>query len=357
MIVERLDSTAPQPPKQAVLFAAGGIAALLRITQRLQLLELINTLVTKRDQGPSVGGLFDKGNVSEDGMEQLVVSGVHFVAALSANRLSEVLNTPQDQFQDLTDMPGTKAFSTTLPLWGKNCQVVVAYSESFFTQQLSGITQNMVRTQVKLAALQQRLATWQIKKTKGKPPTLKGVQAELKKILAPQFMSSIFHIHLHQQGSIPALSYSVDHEALQNITEHRLGKTILVSDQLHWSAAQIIEAYRNLSRIEATFKNMKNARFLRWQPAHHWTDQKLRVHAFYCVLALLLVSLAHQEVRCAGIDISVPALLQELCAIKEVALIYPPGSGSKSHITLSRLSPKQKRLAELLDVHTMLAKG
>lgn len=54
-IVERLDSTAPQPPKQAVLFAAGGIAALLRITQRLQLLELINTLVTKRDQGPSVG--------------------------------------------------------------------------------------------------------------------------------------------------------------------------------------------------------------------------------------------------------------------------------------------------------------
>lgn len=170
-------------------------------------------------------------------------------------------------------------------------------------------------------------------------------------------MSSIFRTHLHQQNGLPILTCSVDHEALQDLTEHRLGKTILVSDHLHWSAAHIIEAYRNLHRIEATFKNMKNVRFLRWQPAHHWTDQKLRVHAFYCVMALLLVSLAHQEVRCAGMDISVPALLKQLCAIKEVALIYPPGSGNKSHITLSRLSPKQKRLSELLDVHTLLAKG
>lgn len=522
-IVQRLDSSAPQSPKQAVLFEAGGIAALLRIAQRLGLIDLINAAVPKRDQGPSVAhyiilaalnraldpcskmaigdwyeqtilkrlwrfpknafssqrfwdhmdrispdnisaleeaiiravqqqfgldsnlllydttnfftflattnqradlpqrghskakrhdlrqiGLallvtrqfqipvlhhvyegnipdvtlftqvssqltaryaqlssttpqatlvFDKGNVSEDGMEQLVVSGIHFVAALSANRLSEVLTTPHDQFQDLADMPGTKAFSTTRSLWGKSCQVIVAYSESFFTQQLSGITQNMVRTQAKLAALQQRLVAWKMKKTKGKRPTLKGVQAELKKILAPQFMSSIFRPHLHQQDGLPVLSYSVDHEALQDLTEHRLGKTILISDQLHWTPAQIINAYRNLSRIEATFKNMKNVHFLRWQPAHHWTDQKLRVHAFYCVLALLLVSLAHKEVSCAGIEISVPALLKELSTIKEVALIYPPGSGTKSHITLSRMSPKQKRLSELLDVHTLLAKG
>ena len=68
-------------------------------------------------------------------------------------------------------------------------------------------------------------------------------------------------------------------------------------------------------------------------------------------------SLAHKEVSCAGIEISVPALLKELSSIKEVALIYPPGSCTKSHITLSRMSPKQKRLSELLDVHTLLAKG
>lgn len=129
----------------------------------------------RTNTSPEATLVFDKGNVSEDGMEHLVACGVHFIAALSANRLPEALKAPQEQFDHIPNMPGTQAFSTTLPLWEKSCQVIVSYSESFFTQQLSGITQNMVRTQAKLAALQQRLATWQMKKSAGKRPTLKGV--------------------------------------------------------------------------------------------------------------------------------------------------------------------------------------
>jgi len=522
-IVKRADSVQPQLPKEALLFEAGGSAALLRITQRLGLLELINDIVPKRDQGPSVGhyivlaalnraldpcsklaigewyeqsivkrlwrfpksafssqrfwdhmdrissdaiaqieenllprireqfgvdselllydttnfftflatsndraslpqrghskakrhdlrqiGLallvardfqipllhrtyegnipdvklfphisaeliaryaqitrntphatlvFDKGNVSEDAMEQLAVAGVHFVAALSANRLAEVLEVPQEHYTNIPSMPGTTAFSTLIPLWGKHCQVVVAYSESFFTQQLSGITQHMVTCQNKLFDLQQRLATWHTAKPRGKTPTVKSVQAQIKKILAPQFMSSIFKVEVVRKENLPVVTYSVDHDALQNLTEHRLGKTILVTDHLNWSAAQVIEAYRNLSFIEQTFKNMKNLRFLRWQPAYHWTDQKLRVHALYCVLALLVSSLAQKEVRQAGISISLPSLLKELSSIRQVALLYPPGAGVKSHITLSRMSARQKKLSEILQVHTLLAEG
>jgi len=184
---------------------------------------------------------------------------------------------------------------------------------------------------------------------------VKSVQSEIKKILAPQFMSSIFNVEVRKQQNLPAVDYSVDHCVLQKLTEQRLGKTILITDHLNWPAARVIEAYRNLSRIEATFKNMKNIRFLRWQPAYHWTDQKLRVHALYCVLALLVSSLAHKEVRQAGVEISLPALLKELTSIRQVALLYPPGAGVKSHITLSRMSPRQKKLSELLQLHTLLA--
>ena len=523
-IVKRSDSTQPQPPREALLFEAGGSAALLRITQRLELLELINDVVPKRDQGPSMGHyivlaalnraldpcsksaigdwyeqtilkrlwrfpksafssqrfwdhmdrissdditqieeellprilkqfgvdsevllydttnfftflassndravlpqrghskakrhdlrqiglallvtrefqipllhrvyegnipdvtlfpeisrelvgrygkfsgnnpqatlIFDKGNVSEDAMEDLVVSGVHFVAALSANRLSEALEIPLDQYQSIPAMPGTRAVSAVVPYWGKSCQVVVSYSESFFTQQLSGVTQHMVKCQGKLSDLQQRLDKWQNGKAKGrKPPTLKSVQSEVKKILAPQFMNTIFNVDLQEQQGLPVLNYSVDHGALQTLAEQRLGKTILITDHLDWTSARVIEAYRNLSGIEQSFKHMKNVRFLRWQPAYHWTDQKLRVHAFYCVLALLVSSLAHKEVRQADFQISLPSLLKELTSIRQVALLYPPGSGAKSHITLSRMSPRQKKLSELLHVHTLLAEG
>jgi hypothetical protein len=37
---------------------------------------------------------------------------------------------------------------------------------------------------------------------------------------------------------------------------------------------------------------MKNPHFLGWSPMFHWTDSKIRVHAFYCVSALTLTSLS-----------------------------------------------------------------
>ena len=94
---------------------------------------------------------------------------------------------------------------------------------------------------------------------------------------------------------------------------------------------------------------MKNTDFLSWQPAYHWTDQKLRVHAFCCVLALTLSTLAHKVVREAGMDLSLPAMLKELSAIREVALIYPAGAHRKDQLTLSRMSPRQKRLFDILE--------
>jgi len=522
-IVKRSDAVKPIPPKESVLFEAGGIAALLRITQRLELLELINETVPKREQGPSVAhyillaafnraldpcsklaigdwyaqsilrkiwhfptsafssqrfwdhmdriedhhiarieerllprikerfglnpdlllydttnfftylatsndraalpkrghskakrhdlrqvGLallvsrkfqvpllhhtyagnipdvkffpqiceqllaryrqitsdtpeatlvFDKGNVSEEAMEKLTVHGVHFVAALSANRLPEILQVSPDRFQAIDTLPGTKAFCTVAPLWGKELQVVVSYTESFFAQQLSGITQHMVKAQTRLSDLQRRLSKWHKGQARGKRPSMAGVKREVNKILAPQFMSTLFTVKIENKDGLPTIRYSVDHRALEEISRMRLGKTVLVTDHLTWTPEHVIGAYRTLSRIEKTFKQMKNVRFLRWQPAYHWTDQKLKVHALYCVLALLLCSLAHKEVRQAQIDISLTAMLKELCAIKQVALLYPEGAGVKSHITLSRMTPRQRKLADALQIQPLIAEG
>ena len=132
---------------------------------------------------------------------------------------------------------------------------------------------------------------------------------------------------------------------------------MLVSDHPQWSPRQIVEAYRSLFLVEEAFKNMKNTDFLRWQPAHHWTNQKLRVHALYCVLALLLASLARKVTFEAGVNLTLPALIKELSGIREVAVIYPPGSLAhpKDHITLSRMSARQKKLAHALEIGETLS--
>lgn len=519
-IIKRSEQAKPATPKEAVLFEAGGVAALLRITQRLEVLDLINQIVPKRDQGPSVGhymilaalnralapcskqaigdwyeqtilrrlwrypksnfssqrfwdhmdlmseeairrveeelvlrvkkefgldsrvmlynttnfftflatsndraklsargnskakrhdlrqvGLallvtrdfqipvlhyvyegnipdvklfpiisrqlidrfrriagecsestlvFDKGNISGQAMERLIVEKVHFTAALSANRAPELFNVENDRFSDIPELPGTRAYSTRHKIWGKEYQAVVVYTESFFTRQLHGVTQNLVKSQKKLADLKHRLSK---DHNRGRKPELKNLEKQIQKILSVQFMEDILKVKIQEKGALPDFTYEVDHSALRNLSNQRLGKTILVTDQLDWPPHQVIESYRSLTYIEESFKNMKNVDFLRWQPAYHWTDQKLRVHGFYCVLALLLCSLAHKTVREAGIKITIPALLKDLSSIREVALLYPSRTPQKSQITVSRMSPRQKRLSQLLEVQDIVIGG
>ena len=98
---------------------------------------------------------------------------------------------------------------------------------------------------------------------------------------------------------------------------------------------------------------MKSPHFISLRPAYHWTDPMIRVHAFYCVLALTLSSLLVRTLHQQGIDISIPALFEQLNGIDEVALIWPrrPGRPSpnspqlpRDTLALSDMSPEQKQI-------------
>jgi transposase len=300
--------------------------------------------------------VFDKGNVSEDAMEQLVVAGQSFIAAVPLNRLPELAALPLESFQDVPAFPGTKAHQVPAEAWGTSCRAVLAYTESFFTQQLEGVTHNLVKCQKKLGDLEKALARWREGKLRGKRPTVRQVEASVRGILSAQFMTELFQIAVTEEKEGPMLRYAVDHAALDKLAHQRLGRTLLLAVKTEGDASDIIGTYRSLTRIEEVFKNMKNVDFLRWQPAYHWTDQKLKVHGLYCVLALLLATLARKIACQARIDLSLPALLEELSTIREVAVIYPPGTLAhrKDHITLSRMSSTQRKLAEALELATVL---
>ena len=319
---------------------------------------LMNRYQEATSNVPEATLVFDKGNVTDNAMEDLVVGGMHFVAALSANRCADLLATPLSKFLPIEGMPGTQAFDTSKMLWGKTCRAVIVYTESFFTQQLQGVTQNLVKCQKKVSDLAKSLDRWRQGKSRGKKPTVRSVLIRVDEILSQQFMKKLINTEVKKdkKSGIPLLNYYVDHSALQLLSQERLGRTVLVTDHTQWGTRQIIEAYRSLHLIEDSFKDMKNTDFLRWQPAHHWTDQKLRVHALYCVLALLLASLARKVACQAGLELTLFALLKELSAIREVAVIYPPGAlaRSKDHIALSRMSARQKKLAQALEIGNIL---
>ncbi len=60
----------------------------------------------------------------------------------------------------------------------------------------------------------------------------------------------------------------------------------------------------------------------------HWTDQKIAVHAFYCVIGLLLVRLLALRAASLGDQRSVAAMLADLSEVDECILVYPPAGES-----------------------------
>jgi hypothetical protein len=141
-------------------------------------------------------------------------------------------------------------------------------------------------------------------------------------------------------------------EGIGEFSDTLLGKTILFSDREDWTDEQIIKGYRSQHHVEGAFRDLKNTEHLALRPQRHWTDQKIRVHVFCCVLALTLCSLLRRELHKRGIDRSLPAILDDLGQIKEVCLAYAstPGSSPQLQITLTHLTEDQQALYRALDL-------
>ena len=132
-----------------------------------------------------------------------------------------------------------------------------------------------------------------------------------------------------------------------------LGKTILFTDNDNWTAAQIVRAYRASYHVEDAFREMKDPHHIALRPQYHWTDQKVRVHVFTCVVALMLLSLLQRELHMKGIDLSIRRVVDLLEDIREMTMIFPEenaGDRPTVRTSLSAMSPEQRELYEILDL-------
>ena len=79
--------------------------------------------------------------------------------------------------------------------------------------------------------------------------------------------------------------------------EGELGLRVLMTDRQDWDTVDIIKAYYGQSMIEHAFRNLKNPYHLALKPQFHWTDQKIKVHFFICVLGYLLASIVWHQAK------------------------------------------------------------
>jgi transposase len=302
--------------------------------------------------------VFDKGNISEDAIEKLIISKQPFVCAIPKTTIGELFEVDVDKMACLQDLPGTCAYSHEVEIWHTKLKAVVAYSASFFAAELAELSDGLRKCEQQLQDLQKWLLKGPSAECTKHYYTVDAVKAKIARVNLSGHVKDIIDIKLSTNEKIPRLQYKIDQKRLDQITRTKLGRTVLVTTHSSWSDSEVIVAYRSQQNIEAAFKLMKNREYLHWQPTFHWTDEKIKVHGLYCVLALLQAALAHKTVVEAGVDVTLLQMLEELSGIREVAIIYTGAKNvpkRKDELVLSRLSPTQKKLSEILGIHEVLA--
>lgn len=298
--------------------------------------------------------VFDKGNNSEDNLELVDQSSLHFVGSLVPTQHPDLLAIPRKAMRrlDRAQLPAAWAYRTHKPVFGVNRTVVVTFNQKFFRAQTRTLSREIHKRQRQLEKLQSSLLR-RYPGDRGKKPTVAGVEKKILEILRGRHMAELFSTQVQKtQQGLPRLRFQFRQAAYQKLRSTLLGKTILFTDHGEdWSEEQIVLAYRAQHHVEADFRRLKNPRYLSFRPTFHWTDQKLRVHAFYCVLALMLLNLLRRTLAQAGIRLSIVKMMDQLTKIQEVTLLYPPPVGSHEPLTrtvLSNMNPRQKQLVATL---------
>ncbi len=88
---------------------------------------------------------------------------------------------------------------------------------------------------------------------------------------------------------------------------------------------------------------------------YHWTGQKIRVHAFICVLAILLLDLLKRELSIQGLNLGLLTIMHQLGRIKEIILFYL--KRMKVVKKISRRSGVQQGIYDILNLERHAPKG
>jgi transposase len=307
------------------------------------------------DGAEDVTIVFDKGNNTEDTVE-VVMDKYHVVGSLVPTHHRDLLKTRRKRFKRLDPdlFPDeVLAFRTRKEVFGRKFTVLVTYNENLFEAQTKTIEREVAKRQGKLREYQLALQKWHRGTVRGgKQPSVASAEKKVAGILRGQHMKDLFVTDVSERSDgLPVLHYHFEHSAYKKLQRTQLGINILFTDNHEWTDEQIVAAYRGQHHVENAFRQMKDVHYVSFRPAHHWTDQKLQVHAFTCVLALLLCSLLRCKLTRNGVHLSVDRMLETLGTIREVQVLLSSGRGRpRVRPTHSKLEPLAEQLFKVLDL-------
>jgi transposase len=318
--------------------------ALKRITRMLDQNQMVRDSVTL---------VLDKGSAALDSTVELQEAGVGWISALPWNQAPVALRERATEELPLcsAEQPGMRAWAEKTLVHGQEYLCVVKYSVPFAGEQLHSLTTSISRVLQSLRRLAKELnkprARW----------TEDGINRKIQKWLSGQFLAELIRYQVEFRDGQWRLQFDLDHAALTRLIHHRLGRTVLLTNRMDWTAEQVVAGYAGQQQVERVFRGLKDGDWLGWSPIYHWTDRKIRIHAFYCMLGISLLHHVHRQAKTAWADLSIEKLMEELQQIQQFVLLYPrqgEKGPDRAIYVLSKQTLAQQALAKALHLDDLI---
>ncbi len=314
---------------------------------------IIDELTTRYTAMADPAGLsvvFDAGQNSAANFELLADKGLHYVGSVPPSDHPGLLAIDAGDYQvvDTARFADLTAVDTTVDAFDAPRRAVLTHSPTLHAKQCAGFDQTLAKATRQLDELAATLARSKTRRDKA------ALQRAIDAITGPRWVTRVLTTHL--TGQTPAdfrLTWTINTGARDELEAELFGKRILVTDHDDWSVADVVAGYRSQSEVEAGFRQLKDTKTVSFSPMFHWSEQKIRVHAFYCVLALAIAHLMRREAEHAGLHLSVRELLTSLASIQETVLLYPSTGGRpKARRTLTDHDATATKLGEVFHIAT-----
>ena len=229
----------------------------------------------------SVTLVFDKGSAALANTIALEKTRVGWISALPWSQAPEGFReTHRDQLTALSsDHPGVRAAQARELVHGTVRSCVLKLSNSFLTEQIHSLSTTLTKAVQALRHLSLELAKPDCRLTEEQIRT--KIDRRLK---SAQFLDLLIRTTLTHADGRWRLQFDVDIAAFNQLMTRRLGRTVLMTNRMEWSAEEVVAAYEAQQNVEQVFRGLKDGDWLGWGPMYHWTDSKIRIHAFYLSL-------------------------------------------------------------------------
>ena len=266
----------------------------------------------------------DDGSAALDDMLALERSGLGWVAALPWRQAPPELR--QRPLQHLAPVgsthPGVQAVAERCMVHGSERLCVLRHSATDAAEQLDSVSDSLAKALPKLHRLARDLAEPEPQR---QLPTEERVQQRVRNALGHNHVPDLVQYELTARDDHWDLSFDADPDALERLHRERFGRTVLITNQDSWGAAEVAAAYGRQQDMEDMFREPNEDGLAVWSPSDPRTDRKLKVHAFYCMLGVSLLRYLHRRASVAGWpDLTLEQLSMELREVQQLDLLYPP---------------------------------